>query len=65
MLLDNNLLASSSLLAFHPSDASKTVFVTATELEEYLTGTGVKLTNVDFSATPVAGYDSSDWVTDL
>lgn len=62
VLLDHNLLASSSLLAFHPSDASKTIFIAATELRDYLTGTGVKLTDVDFSATFVAGYDSPDLV---
>lgn len=58
VLLDNNLLASSELLAFHPSDASKTIFITAMELRDYLTATGVKITNVDFAATPVGGYES-------
>ena len=55
VLLDNNLLTSSSLLAFHPSDASKTIFITATELRDYLTATGAKLTDVDFSTTSVGG----------
>jgi len=58
VLLDNNLLASSDLLAFHPSDACKTVFITAPELRDYLTATGVKLTGVDFAAPSVGGYDS-------
>ena len=58
VLLDNNLLASPELLAFHPSDASKTIFITASELRDYLTATGVKLTDVDFAATPVGGYYS-------
>ena len=47
---------SSSLLAFHPSDSAKTVFITSTELKDYLTSTGVKITDVDFAAAPVGGY---------
>ena len=58
VLLDNNLLSSSDLLAFHPSDVSKTIFITAPEVRDYLTATGVKITNVDFAATSVGGCDS-------
>jgi len=52
VLLDQHLVSSTSLLAFHPSDATKTVFITAEQLQEYLSSTGVKVTVVDFTAAP-------------
>ena len=57
MLLDSQLVASKELLAFHPSDASKTVFITSSQLQEYLAETGVKTKEVDFTAAaPAAKY---------
>jgi hypothetical protein len=53
VLLDEHLAKSSELLAFHPSDAAKTVFITAKQLQEYLVSTGVKVTEVEFS---LGGY---------
>jgi hypothetical protein len=48
VLLDANLVKASELLAFHPSDETKTVFITAKQLHEYLASTGVKVTAVEF-----------------
>jgi hypothetical protein len=52
ILLDANLVKASELLAFHPSDETKTVFITTKQLHEYLTSTGVKVTQVEF---PIGG----------
>jgi prolyl-tRNA synthetase len=57
VLLDEKLVAPSGLLAFHPSDAKSTVFVSYEKLHSYLGSTGVKITNVEFAAA-AAGYDS-------
>lgn len=46
---------SSNLLAFHPSDSTKTVFIASTELKDYLISTGVKVTDVDFTTASVGG----------
>ena len=51
VLIDSRLAASQNLLAFHPSDASKTVFITAQDLKEYLASCGVDVTEFDFAAT--------------
>jgi hypothetical protein len=51
VVLDNHLVASTNLLAFHPSDAFKTVFITSEELKNYIGSTGVHATEVDFAAT--------------
>ena len=56
VLLDEKLVAHGGLLAFHPSDAKATVFVTYEKLNAYLVSTGVKTTTVDFAAG--VGYDS-------
>jgi hypothetical protein len=57
VLLDGQLVVSKELLAFHPSDASKTVFITSSQLQEYLADTGVKTKEVDFiAAAPAARY---------
>lgn len=53
VLIDSKIIASEELLAFHPSDASKTVFITSKQLREYLESTGVKVTEVEFTAAPV------------
>jgi prolyl-tRNA synthetase len=57
VVLDSQLIESQDLLAFHPSDESKTVFITSAQLREYLASTGVKTTEVEFTAAPVGGYD--------
>src|SRR5579862_1942672 len=51
VLIDSRLSSSSNLLAFHPSDASKTVFVTAQELKDYLNSCGADITEFDFGVT--------------
>ena len=53
VLLDANLVEATELLAFHPSDEAKTVFITSKQLHEYLASTGVKVTQVEF---PIGGY---------
>src|SRR5271167_3328465 len=55
VILDSQLVSSNDLLAFHPSDASKTVFINSTQLRDYLKSTGVKTTEVDFTNTPLGG----------
>jgi hypothetical protein len=50
VVLDSELITSQDLLAFHPSDESKTIFITSTQLQEYLASTGVKTTEVEFTA---------------
>jgi hypothetical protein len=42
------------LLAFHPSDATKTTFISPSQLQEYLASSNVKMTTVDFATS---GYD--------
>jgi prolyl-tRNA synthetase len=59
VLLDTRLVEFTNLLAFHPSDASKTVFITSAELTEYLISTGVQITEVDFSATSLGRYHTT------
>jgi prolyl-tRNA synthetase len=57
VLVDSRIISSTELLAFHPSDETKTVFITLKELQEHLSSTDVKITEVDFNATTVPGYD--------
>ena len=45
------MVASANLLAFHPSNASKTIFITSEQLKEYISSTGVNTTEVDFAMT--------------
>jgi prolyl-tRNA synthetase len=58
VLLDSRVVSSTELVAFHPSDETKTVFITVKELQEYLSSTDVKVTEIDFTAVIVPGYDS-------
>ena len=58
VILDSQLIASQDLLAFHPSDESKTVFITSAQLQEYLASTGVKTTEVEFTNALSGGYDT-------
>jgi len=58
VILDSQLIASQDLLAFHPSDESKTVFITSAQLQEYLASTGVKTTEVEFTDALSGGYDT-------
>ena len=55
VLVDSKLASSTELLAFHPSDSSKTVFITHEQLKHYLESTGVKVTEVEFGLATVAG----------
>lgn len=58
VLLDSRLVAATHLLAFHPSDSSKTVFVTAAQLKEHLSSTHVKVIEVEFTAVAPGKYES-------
>lgn len=57
VFLDSRVASSTELLAFHPSDETKTVFITVKELQEHLSSTDVKVTEIDFMAAIVPGYD--------
>jgi hypothetical protein len=53
IVLDAKLASSTELLAFHHSDPMKTVFITAQQLKDHLSSTGVKVTEFDFVLTYV------------
>jgi prolyl-tRNA synthetase len=58
VLIDSRVVSSTELVVFHPSDEIKTIFITVKDLEEHLLSTGVKVTEVDFTASAVPAYNS-------
>lgn len=54
LVLDAELNGADTLLAFHPNDAAKTIFVTVDQLKSYLASIGKEFVEIDFKALAAA-----------